>query len=188
MEVVRITLAEANEYVKRIHRHHRELPGHRFSIAAEKAGEIVGVAICGRPAAKVYDQEQILEVRRLATDGEPNSCSFLYGACYRAAKAMGFERIQTYTLDEESGVSLRAAGWSKVGVTIGGQWVHKGGSKVDGCGAPQGRLPGMETHNRQDAPTGPKARWERLIREQTTEHYAGIYGPGGHPNAKDKPE
>jgi hypothetical protein len=35
----------------------------------------------------------------------------LLGAVARACKAMGFERIQSFTLQSETGVSLRAAGW-----------------------------------------------------------------------------
>jgi hypothetical protein len=35
----------------------------------------------------------------------------LYGACRRAARAMGYERVITYTLPEEGGSSLRAAGF-----------------------------------------------------------------------------
>lgn len=35
----------------------------------------------------------------------------LYGATWRAAKAMGYLRAYTYTQHDESGASLRAAGW-----------------------------------------------------------------------------
>ncbi|SLB33401.1 XF1762 family protein [Mycobacteroides abscessus] len=40
--------------------------------------------------------------------------SMLYGAAWRAAKAMGYRRLVTYTLASESGASLRAAGWRVV--------------------------------------------------------------------------
>jgi hypothetical protein len=35
----------------------------------------------------------------------------LYGACRRTAKAMGYQAVYTYTLPEEGGASLRAAGF-----------------------------------------------------------------------------
>lgn len=38
----------------------------------------------------------------------------LYGAAWRAAKAMGYQRAITYTQADETGASLRAAGWRKV--------------------------------------------------------------------------
>jgi len=47
----------------------------------------------------------------VATDGTPNACSMLYAACWRAAKALGYRRLVTYTQDGETGASLRAAGW-----------------------------------------------------------------------------
>lgn len=35
----------------------------------------------------------------------------LYGAIRRAAKALGYKTLVTYTQYDESGASLRAAGW-----------------------------------------------------------------------------
>ena len=46
----------------------------------------------------------------------------LYAASARAAKAMGYRKIITYTLDSESGSSLRAAGWSCAGLAGGKCW------------------------------------------------------------------
>lgn len=62
------------------------------------------------------------EVTRLCTDGTKDACSFLYGACARAAFALGYERIGTYILATESGTSVRAAGWRMIGKTRGGHW------------------------------------------------------------------
>jgi hypothetical protein len=50
-------------------------------------------------------------VLRVATDGARNACSFLYGASVRVARALGFEKVITYTLLGESGASLRGAGF-----------------------------------------------------------------------------
>lgn len=40
---------------------------------------------------------------------------------------MGFERIQTYILEDEQGTSLKAAGWLFEGAAGGGQWKHTDG-------------------------------------------------------------
>lgn len=77
-------------------------------------GALVGVATAGRPVARHYDDGRTLEVNRTCTDGTPNANSMLYGAVWRAAKAMGYKRCITYTQADETGASLRAAGWVKV--------------------------------------------------------------------------
>ena len=77
----------------------------------EADGRLAGVAIVGRPVSRYLDDGKTLEVNRLCTDGTKNACSFLYAAAARAARAMGYQRIITYTLDTEGGASLRAAGW-----------------------------------------------------------------------------
>jgi hypothetical protein len=78
---------------------------------AQSDGLIVGVAIVGRPVARMLDDGFTCEVTRVCTDGAGNACSMLYGTCWRAARALGFTRAVTYTEANESGASLRAAGW-----------------------------------------------------------------------------
>jgi hypothetical protein len=75
---------------------------------------LVGVAMCGRPIARHFDDGLTLEVNRTCTDGAENANSMRYGACWRAAKAMGYRRLITYTQANESGASLRAAGFRRV--------------------------------------------------------------------------
>lgn len=116
------TLKKANEYVARYHRHHKPVIGHRFSLSAWKGGIMLGVAICGRPVARRTDQYLVLEVLRLCTSGHKNACSFLYGACARVAKEMGFVSIQTFILASETGTTLKAAGWSYCGESAGKSW------------------------------------------------------------------
>ena len=99
-----------------------ELVEIKFSIGCAKDGELVGVAIVGRPVSRYLDDGWTLEVNRLCTTGEKNACSILYAASARAAKAMGYRKIITYTLDSESGSSLRAAGWSCAGLAGGKCW------------------------------------------------------------------
>ena len=82
----------------------------------------MGVAIVGRPVSRYLDDGLTLEVNRLCTTGEQNACSMLYGAAARAAKAMGYHKIITYTLDSEPGTSLRAAGWTCAGPAGGERW------------------------------------------------------------------
>src|ERR1700740_3244283 len=65
--------------------------------AADQDGVLRGVAIAGRPVARLFDDGQTLEVTRLTSDGWPNVGSMLYGACARAAFALGYTRLVTYT-------------------------------------------------------------------------------------------
>lgn len=119
------TLSQANEGVAKLHRHHKPVQGHRFSLVViDEQGIIHGACIVGRPVSRELDPYLVAEVTRLVTDGTNNACSMLYGAAARACKAMGFVKIQTYILAEEQGVSLRAANWKKVRETSGGDWNH----------------------------------------------------------------
>ncbi|RIR58231.1 hypothetical protein D2E53_08630 [Mycobacteroides abscessus] len=109
-----VTFAEACAFVYGHHRHHPAPTGHKFSVAVSDSTRIVGVAMVGRPVAPAFDDGLTLEVNRSCTDGTHNANSMLYGAAWRAAKAMGYRRLVTYTLASESGASLRAAGWRVV--------------------------------------------------------------------------
>lgn len=142
--VVPVELKEANGFIAALHRHHAPVVGHRFSIGCVSAdGVLHGVCVVGRPVARLAGHPRdVAEVTRLATDGTNNACSILYGAAARATKAMGFRRIQTYTLPSEHGASLRAAGWVLEGEAGGGQWKHTDGKP-----------------RRTDQPTDTKWRW-----------------------------
>ena len=105
------------------HRHHRPPVGHKFSIGLastdydteDGAPVLVGAIIVGRPVARHMDDGQTLEATRsVVADDVPNGNSMLYGAAWRAAKALGYRRLITYTQHGESGASLRAAGWRVV--------------------------------------------------------------------------
>lgn len=113
LRIVPCTLERANEFVRRMHRHSRPVVGHRFSVgvATEVDGVLRGVAIIGRPVAPRLDDGSAAEITRVCTDGTRNACSKLYGAARRAARALGYSPIYTYTLPEEGGASLRAAGF-----------------------------------------------------------------------------
>ena len=139
-----LELREANALVSRWHRHHKPAQGHRFSVGVydTKSDMIVGAVIVGRPVAQKIDHRMTLEVTRLVTNGTRNACSILYAAAARIGKEMGYQLIQTYILDTESGISLKAAGWQYDGIAGGGQWKHTDGKP-----------------RRTDQPTCLKGRW-----------------------------
>jgi hypothetical protein len=143
-----LSLREANAFVQAHHRHHRPVPGAKFSLAVCIEGDseerIVGVAIVGRPVARHLDDGGTLEVTRLCTDGTRNACSKLYAAAGRAARAFGYTRLITYTLPAEGGASLRAAGWRFLGLRGGHPWNH----------------PGRPRRETPAALRGPKCLWE----------------------------
>lgn len=126
-----LSLADANFYVAENHRHHKPVRGHKFSIGCEKDGKLIGVAIIGRPVSRYLDNGKTLEVTRLCTDGTKNACSFLYGAAWRAAQALGYSKIITYTLESENGASLRASGWKCAGTAGGLRWTGKRKPETD---------------------------------------------------------
>jgi hypothetical protein len=121
LRIVPVTLETANDFVRRLHRHN----------------QLVGVAIVGRPVAPRLDDGLTAEITRVCTDGTRNAASMLYGACRRAARAMGYDRIFTYTLPEEGGASLRAAGFKLDKEDAGGSakmWHNRDGRKVEPVG------------------------------------------------------
>lgn len=122
----------AFKWIEKLHRHHAPPPGAKLVVScANEAGDIVGVATLGRPVARMLDDGTTAEVTRVATDGTPNACSFLYGACRRIAKELGYKRVLTYTLAEEPGTSLKAAGWKQTTVVRGRSWSCPSRPRVD---------------------------------------------------------
>lgn len=156
MNVVPVTLREANDFVIQFHRHNGRTArnGGKFAIGCEVEGELVGVAIVGNPISATFMDGFTLEVTRTCVrpDAPRNVNSFLYGACCRAAKALGYKRIVTYTLKAESGASLRGAGWSVAALTKDGHndWAAK--SKMDGLDRQWQPIYGQQ-----------KIRWEKAL-------------------------
>lgn len=144
LSIVPVSLDEANEFVRHNHRHHQPVPGAKFCLAVASGEAIVGVAIVGRPIARMLDDGWTLEVNRTCTDGTANANSALYGACRRVAFGLGYRKLITYTLPSESGVSLTAAGWKCLGEAGGGYWGRKNRPRID-------------LH-----PTQAKLRWEAI--------------------------
>lgn len=148
LTVVPVELRDANAFVMNHHRHHKPVQGHRFSIGLkDQSGKLVAVCIVGRPVARLAGHPtEVLEVTRMCSDGTKNACSKLLSAAARAGQSIGYKKIQTYTLESESGTSLVACGWVRVGVCGGGQWKHSDGKE-----------------RRTDQPTCKKVRWEKVL-------------------------
>lgn len=125
MTIKPITFQQASEYVNRFHRHHKAPTGGKFSIGLCDGDKLVGVAICGRPVSRILDDGITCEITRVCTDGTPNACSMLYGACCRIAKEMGYEKIITYILESENGASLKASNFICEGKAGGLKWTGK---------------------------------------------------------------
>jgi hypothetical protein len=144
-----IPLKVANSFVSELHRHHKAAAGHRFSLGAfDPLGVLHGVAIMGRPVSRhrQADDPLLIEISRLCTDETANAPSLLLAAAARAAATLGYRRIATYTLVDESGASLRAAGFTCFGERGGGSW----------------NSPSRPRHDKH--PTSPKLLWEKPLR------------------------
>ena len=113
---VPVGLKEAQEFVANFHRHNSAPVGYLFAVGASDGAGLVGVATVGRPVARHLDDGRTAEVTRCCVlDTAPKGCcSFLYAKCWQAARALGWQKLVTYTMQSESGASLRGAGWRVV--------------------------------------------------------------------------
>lgn len=145
LELRPCSVKAARRLVKSWHRHLPDIQGGLFAVCCVAAdGECVGVGIAGNPA-RAWQNHARLVISRCATNGYENACSMIYGALCRAAKALGYAEVWTYTLVDEPGTSLRAAGFVEMGLSTGG---------ANSCKA-RPRLPAV-------CP-GPKRRWMRAL-------------------------
>jgi|SRR6476620_4135043 len=126
-----ITWQECCDFIRLHHRHHPPSAGWKFGIAVNDGSKIVGVISVGRPVARQFDDGLTLEVNRCCTDGTKNACSMLYAAAWRAARALGYKRLITYTLTSEPGSSLRALGWKKLHEITGRSWTTPKRFRID---------------------------------------------------------
>lgn len=150
---------EAQRFIARHHRHNIPSISSVFNIGLERDGEIVGVAMVGLPKARKLMNGRTLEVTRVCiVDGIKNANSMLYAACARAARALGWSELITYTLPSESGASLKAAGWTldegEYGGNVAGWQTTRNShnAATDMFGAAR-------------IPDGPKRRWRKRLRE-----------------------
>jgi len=133
LRIAAITVEQANRYIAQWHRHNKPRLA-KFAISVvDGTGTVRGVALVGRPVAPALDDGMAAEILRVATDGTRNACSMLYGAARRAARAMGHDPVITYSLPEEGGASLRAAGFRLDKADAGGSsamWHNRPGRTV----------------------------------------------------------
>jgi len=141
-----LTITEARYFLAKNHRHRKRITGAFFAIGVAREGEEepCGIILVGRPVARLLQDGWTAEINRCCTDGTPNACSKLYGAAKRAALALGYKRLVTYTLPEEGGASLRASGFRCIASAGGGPWSRRNRPRVD------------------DHPQQKKIRWEAL--------------------------
>lgn len=126
IEIRPITVKAARALVKQWHRKLPDVQGGLFASSAFVRGSCVGVGIAGNPA-RVWQGTARFVISRVAAPAvkdnpdAKNACSALYGSLCRAAKALGYREAWTYTVDGESGVSLKAAGFTCLGRTKDGE-------------------------------------------------------------------
>ena len=112
LRLVPLSLQQANEHVAAWHRHNEPVLQCIFRVGVcDEEGVLRGVAIAELPKARGNVDGDTIEITRVASDGTKNVSSMLYGACSRAAFALGYRRVITYTQEGEPGTSLLAAGY-----------------------------------------------------------------------------
>jgi len=126
MHIGPVSFAEANRFIGEHHRHNDPVTGHKFAVGLYKTVNgkdvLIGTATCGRPVAEKCARDGLtVEITRVCVTEGGNSCSMLYGACYRIAKELGYKKIQTYTLETELGTSLKASNFILENTRCGGK-------------------------------------------------------------------
>lgn len=155
MQLRPVTLTEARRFVGQHHRHNKPPVGWLFGVGLSNGdGELIGVAIAGRPVSRRLDDGQTVEITRVCTLGDRNANSMLYGAICRVAKALGYKQAFTYTLAEESGVSIQAAGFTQ------DREIPESSTRWN-CNA-RHRLE-TDLFGHELKPTGAKRRWVRQL-------------------------
>tara|TARA_R100001530_G_scaffold12333_1_gene11605 strand:+ start:49 stop:531 length:483 start_codon:yes stop_codon:yes gene_type:complete len=156
INLVPISIKEAKEFVGVNHRHNKPPQGAKFAIGVNQSSKLVGVTLVGRPVSPYFQDGFTAEVLRVCTliDCPKNVCSMLYGASWRAWKAMGGNRLITYTLQKEKGISVLASGWEKVAETQPSSW---------------NRPKSNRNRVEQEIYSERKYRWEKKSRDRTSE-------------------
>ena len=143
-EVIPIELSEANVFITMFHRHNKPVKRAKFQLGLMQGREMIGVAIMGRPVARMLDDKRTLEILRTCIKpNHPNANSKLYARVRRIAQMMGYNKVITYTLKSESQSTLKAIGAVPVAETRPHKW-------------------DCPSRHREDQPiyAEPKIRWE----------------------------
>lgn len=123
LRLVPLTVTDARVVVQRLHSHHEAPVGGLAAVGVEELAEeprLVCAAVLSRPVARGL--AGAAEVTRVASDRTPHAASKAVGAITRAALALGYRRLVSYTLLGEAGTCLRAAGWRPVARVRGREW------------------------------------------------------------------
>jgi len=124
-------IKEARKFVGEEHRHNPVIHAARWAVVAYLGQQLVGVVMVGNVVARMLRHPRRAEVVRLATDGTPNACSYLYGVACRTSRAMGIWSLKTYTLASESGASLRAVHAKNEGQVSAESWDRPSRARSD---------------------------------------------------------
>jgi hypothetical protein len=87
---------------------------------------MIGVAIAGRPLARMLSKLTLEILRVCVKEDNPGACSMLYARCKRIGQMMGYKKVITYTLESESGSSLKAIGAEVETKVEANEWSRKG--------------------------------------------------------------
>jgi hypothetical protein len=154
LELRPCTITDAKRFVGRFHRHSAAPPSALFAVGVGNP-DLCGVALVGRPIARRLQDGWTAEILRVCTRGERNACSMLYGAAVRACRALGYRRVLTYTLQSESGASLRATGAREEPATV----------RLDqSWDVPSRRREDFDLFGPTKRPREPKVRWMWTLR------------------------
>lgn len=154
-QIVPITGRKARFWIAEHHRHLPRLQGALFGVGVALDDQIVAVGCAGNPP-RVWQGSRRLVISRVAAlpdlppviDGQGEihaapACTMIYRALCDAARCLGYREAWTYSLPDEDGRSIKAAGFRFMGETDGGEW--------DCPTRPRGRA----------ADSRPKGRWVR---------------------------
>lgn len=152
LKVVPLSLKQANEFVTKHHRHNKRCAGHKFSLGAMFQDHLVGVVIVGRPVARKLDKDLTLEISRncVLDEAPKGTCSFLYAKAIKVWQSMGGKKIITYTVESESGASLRAVNFENTATSRRFPKHHKGWRTRD-------------NREHQDVQLQLRLRWEKNL-------------------------
>ena len=138
-----VTRDEGRAFVRQHHRHHGWPVGFLWLHGLhDDCGDLVGIAVVGRPVARALDDGLTSEVTRCCTDTTPNAPSKLYAATEKASRSKGYRRGLTYLLVSEwARFEHRDTGEQRIAATdeeddrlaMDGDWKRVGGASVRAC-------------------------------------------------------
>lgn len=161
LELVPVTLTDAKRLVNEHHRHSEttEKQTWKFCTGIAVDGDLVGIAMVGRPTARGLDQKLDVEITRVCITEKGryrNACSMLYGAACRMAAAAGYRVAYTYTLEDEDAASVRAAGFGLDAEL---------GKREESWSTPARPRQDETLFGPRKRPLSPKRRWKRVLKE-----------------------